>query len=88
MQQELKAQNVTKLKMYKIQNSKCNKIQKLKMWQIKEKNQIVTKLILWEKKNEIVTKLKNLNCDKTQTIKFWQNSKTQIVTKHNLKINF
>ena len=32
-------------------------------------------------KNQIVTKLKNLNCDQTQKLKLLPNLKTQIVTK-------
>ena len=45
--------------------------------------QIVTKLKMGQ--TQIVTKLKNLNCDKTlKNMKLWQNTKTQIVTKHEL----
>ena len=64
-----KNQNVTKPKtqIYKIEKLKCDKTQKLKMWQ--------------NSKTWNVTKLKNSKCDKTQKLKMWQNSQTQNETK-------
>ena len=70
----LKTQTVTKLKKLKIgrkKNSKCDKTQKLNMWQ--------------NSKTNYVTKLTNSECDKTQicgktqNFKMLQNSKTQNV---------
>ena len=81
-------QNVTKL-----QNSNCNKTQKLKLWQIpttkivtKLKNLFVTNKIWENSKTQNVRKIKmshikNSNCNITQNLKMWQNKKSQILTK-------
>ena len=60
--------------MTKLNNSNCDKTQKLKLWQ--------------NSKTQIVTKLKNSNCYKTQNCKFWQNSncdKTQKLNGDNIQ---
>ena len=63
-------------KLWQLQNSNCDKTQKLKLWE-KKKVQNVN----CQTKTKIVSKLENSNCDKSQKLKLWQNSTTQIVTK-------
>ena len=84
----------------KLQNSKCDKTQQLKLWSNSNCDE-TQKLILWwnwkhlncdkiqivtKFKTQIVMKLKNSNGDKTQKLKLWQDSKTQM-SKKNLKKN-
>ena len=64
--------------MTNLKNSKCDKttISTQIVKKKNAKNQIMTKLTLWQ-----MSKLTNLNSNKTSQLKFVINSKTHIVTK-------
>ena len=84
-------QNSKTWNMTKLNNSKCGKTQKLKMWEKKTqqlkmwqnskiKNVSKTKNINETKllNSKCDKKIKNLKCDKSQKLKILQNSTTQI----------
>ena len=80
----IKTQIVTKL-----QNSNCDKTQKLKLWKKNTKILNVTKFKdsnCDKTKKENCDKTQNSNCDKTQKLKLRQNLETQNVTKLKIRI--
>ena len=62
-------------------NSKCDKIQRVKMWQNTKTINVKKSEFDTTKKNQYINKLRkhrmwqNTKCDKTQKLKIWQNLK-------------